>query len=171
MNPFILFWLFLKASLFSTGGTGNLPILYDDLITRGWAVERDFAEALAIGQITPGPTGLWVISLGYLMDGLRGALLASIAICIPPLTILGVLWLYRRYDEHPMMRGFMRGLSLAVVGIFIVVLQGILQENGVDAVSVSIVAVAFLLALVERIPVILIMALAAVAGVLLYGGL
>ena len=79
MNPWLLFWLLLKASLFSTSGTGNLPILHTDLLALGWATDHNFAEALAIGQISPGPTGLWVISLAFLVDGVRGSLLASTA--------------------------------------------------------------------------------------------
>ena len=66
INPFIYFLLFLKASLFSTGGFSNLPSLHQDLIANGWAKEVDFGESIAIGQISPGPNGLWVISLGYL---------------------------------------------------------------------------------------------------------
>ena len=68
-----LFWIMLRAALLSTTGTGNLPIVHQDLLSRGWATDRQFAESLAIGQISPGPTGLWVISLGYFVGGLRGA--------------------------------------------------------------------------------------------------
>lgn len=64
------FWTFLEASLFSTGGTGNLPSLHADLIANHAATNQQFAEALAIGQMSPGPTGLWVIGLGYLTRGL-----------------------------------------------------------------------------------------------------
>ncbi|MCD6289887.1 MAG: chromate transporter, partial [Anaerolineae bacterium] len=54
MNPLIYFLLFLKGSLFSTGGLGNLPILHGDFIARGWATESDFVQALAVGQLSPG---------------------------------------------------------------------------------------------------------------------
>src|SRR5256885_13062862 len=80
INPFIYFLLFLKASLFSTGGFSNLPSLHQDLIANGWAKEADFGQSIAIGQISPGPNGLWVISLGYLTYGYLGAFLALIAI-------------------------------------------------------------------------------------------
>ncbi len=46
MNPLLYFWLFLKASLFSTGGFGNLPSLHHDLLARGWATESQFAESM-----------------------------------------------------------------------------------------------------------------------------
>src|SRR2546422_2464064 len=77
INPFIYFLLFLKASLFSTGGFSNLPSLHQDLIANGWAKEVDFGQSIAIGQISPGPNGLWVISLGYLTYGYLGAFLRS----------------------------------------------------------------------------------------------
>ena len=79
MNTGEYFWAFLKASLFSTGGTGNLPSLHADLIPAHVATTQHFAEALAIGQLSPGPTGLWVVGLGYLTRGLAGAAMATAA--------------------------------------------------------------------------------------------
>ena len=61
IEPLVYFWLLLKASLFSTGGTGNLPSIHADLLARGWATDRHFAEALAIGQISPGPKQIGLI--------------------------------------------------------------------------------------------------------------
>lgn len=158
----------LKASLFSTGGTGNLPSLHHDLLVRGWATDRHFAEALAIGQISPGPTGLWVICLGYLTDGVRGALLATLAISLPPLLVLAVAALHRRVGDHPAMQGFVRGLGLAVSGIFLVVVMDLLQENGIDWRSALLVLASVALALSGRLPVPLLLGLAGLAGVWLY---
>lgn len=167
-NPIVYFLLLLKASLFSTGGTGNLPILYEDLIARGWAEDRQFAEALAVGQISPGPSGLWVVSLGYLTAGWLGAVFAVIAICLPPLLVLAVERLYRKVGEHPATQGFTQGLSLAVVGVFLVVMLRLLQDNGLDLGALAIVAGSIGLAITRRVPVIVTLALAAVAGILLY---
>ena len=117
INPFIYFLLFLKASLFSTGGFSNLPSLHQDLIANGWATESDFGQSIAIGQISPGPNGLWVISLGYLTYGLTGALLALIAITLPALLVLLVSAGYSRIEHQTWVQGAMRGVSLAVVGL------------------------------------------------------
>ena len=169
MNPFHFFWLVLKASLFSTSGFGNLPQLFADLTGGGWASAEQFAEALAVGQISPGPSGLWVISLGYLVDGPRGAALAALAISLPPVAILAVDRLYRRVGHHPAVQGFVRGLSLAVTGVFLVVLVGLLRANGVDAAALGIVAASAALGLARRVPVLITLALAAVVGVAVYG--
>lgn len=168
IDPFAYFWIILKASLFSTGGAGNLPSIHADLLARGWATDRHFAEALAIGQISPGPNGLWVVCLGYLTDGLRGALVATLAISLPPMLILAVAALHRRVGDHPAMRGFVRGLGLAASGIFLVVLIRLLQENGFDWRSVLIVLTTIALAMTQRVPVPLLLGLAGLAGALLY---
>ena len=167
IDPLQYLWLLLKASLFTTGGSGNMPILYDELIPRGWATDRQFAEALAIGQISPGPTGLWVISFGYLTDGVRGALLALIAITLPPLLVLALDAVYRRSGDHPAVAGFVRGLGLAVVGIFLTVLVRLLISTGIDAGSLLIVAASLALGLVPRVPIVLVLGGAALLGILM----
>ena len=164
MNAGALFFLMLKASLFSFSGTGNLPILRSDLLPLGWATDKQFVEALAVGQVSPGPMGLWVISLGYLMDGWIGATLALIAICIPPLLVVPLARLYRRVRDHAAVEGFMRGLSLAVVGIFAVILATIQMAAGIDLRALAIVAAAFGLALSRRVPLLAILAVAALVG-------
>ena len=164
----MLFRSLLKASLFSTGGFGNVPSLHSDLLARGWATDREFGEALAVGQISPGPNGLWVISLGYLTAGISGSVLALIAIVIPPLAILIVNRYYRKVQHHPGVEGFMRGLSLAVVGIFVVVMFRLLHGVGLEVKTVAITLVSLILATTGRVPVFVILGLAAASGLLLY---
>jgi chromate transporter len=167
MDPLHYFWEILKSSLLSTGG-GNIPILHDELIGRGWVTERQFAEALAIGQISPGPSGLWVICLGYLVDGVRGSLLSLAGIVLPPLLVLLVHRVYRRIGHLPATEGFVRGLALAVAGIFLVVLSDLMLGVGVNLASVGIMLCALGLGRIRRMPVIAIIGLAALAGVVLY---
>ena len=165
----VYFWLLLKASFFATGGTGNVPSLHADLLARGWATERQFAEALAVGQISPGPTGLWVVSLGYLTAGWLGALLATISILIPPLLVLVIDRLHGHIGAHPAVVGFTRGLSLAVVGIFLVVMADLLLANGPGWQQIAILLATIGLARARRVPVLVILMLAALAGIGLYG--
>jgi chromate transporter len=164
-HPLALFWIMFRAALLSTTGTGNLPIVHQDLLSRGWATDRQFAESLAIGQVSPGPTGLWVISLGYLVGGMRGAALTLVAIALPPLLVLVLVHgLYRRLGHHPATEGFVRGLGLAVIGIFVVVLSGIMSTVGWTLSSVIIAAGAIILGVTGRVPVVLVLILAAIAG-------
>ena len=162
----LFFWLFLKASLFSTGGFGSLPSLHADLLARRLATDPQFAEALTIGQLSPGPNGLWVISLGYLSAGLPGSLLALLAITLPPLLILVIERGYRRVQDHPAAAGFVSGLSLAVSGVFAVALSGILHSAGLSFRTGVIAAVAAALSLTRRVPLFGIIGLSGLVGVL-----
>jgi chromate transporter len=166
MNLWVYFGILLQGSLFSMSGLGNVPSVHADLTARGWATERQFAESLAVGQVSPGPNGLWVISLGYLTAGPRGAALALLAILLPPLLVLAVERLYRRVRHHPAVEGFVSGLALAAVGIFLLVLFGLLRQSGLDVRSLGILCASLGLGATRRVPAIAIIALAAFAGII-----
>jgi chromate transporter len=168
INPLIFFLLYLKASLFSTGGLSNLPSLHQDLIARDWAADTDFGHAVAIGQISPGPNGLWVVSLGYLTYGYLGAVLALIAVILPTLLVLVVAAGYTRIERLPWIPGAMRGVSHAVVGILLTVVWTILHQPGVDWRGALIAVGAFGLALTQKVRLPIILAAAGIAGYLLY---
>src|SRR6266849_3659036 len=168
INPLIYFLLFLKASLFSTGGFSNLPSLHQDLTGNGWAKESVFGQSIAIGQISPGPNGLWVISLGYLTYGYLGAFLALIAITIPALLVLVISAGYTRIEHKTWVQGAMYGVSLAVVGLLLTVVWTILRHPGIDWKGLLIAVGAFGLASSHKVHILIILGLAGLAGYLLY---
>jgi chromate transporter len=168
INPFLYFLLFLKASLFSSGGFSNLPSLHQDLPAAGWAHEEQFGQSLAIGQISPGPNGLWVISLGYLTYGVLGALLSLIAISLPPLFVLALSAGYHQIAHQAWVPGLMRGISLAVVGIQLSVSWSIMSRNGTDWRAWLIVLATCLVMLSKKVPLLLVLVLAGIVGFLLY---
>jgi chromate transporter len=168
IDPVNYFWIFLKAAALSTGGLGNLPSLSQDLLTRHWATEADFGAALAVGQVTPGPTGLWIASLGYLSYGWLGVLLAVAASLLPPLLVIPVAGVHARYGRLPAIRDFTRGLSVAVVAVFPIVMLRLVGAGGFDWRSLLILAAAFALAVTRRVPQAGLLALAAGGGILLF---
>jgi len=168
VNPLLYFWLFLKASLLSTGGMGNLPFLHKDLVALGWAEESDFITALAVGQVSPGPTGLWSISLGYLTFGWLGAGLALAALSLPPLLVLGVGAFYNRMEQQPVAQNFMLGLGLGVVGLTVAVAYSLAGSAVSDWRGAAIALGALGITMSKRVPVIVILGLAAATGILLF---
>ncbi len=82
--------------------------------------------------------------------------------------VLVVHSLYRRIGHHPATEGFVRGLMLSVVGIFLIVLGGIMASTGVGPRSIVIALAALLLGMTGRVPVIVVLLLAGLAGVVLY---
>jgi chromate transporter len=169
MNLWLFFWLFIKASLFSTGGAGNLPFLHADLPALGWAQEQDFLTAMAVGQVSPGPNGLWSVSLGYLTYGWTGAGLALLALCLPPILVLALVSFYNRMEHLSVARNFSRGLSLGVVGLAFFVAYSLSGAAVTDWVSGAIALGALGLGMARRVPIFLVLVLAAGMGVLIYG--
>jgi chromate transporter len=170
LNWLLFFWLFLKASLLSFGGLGNLPFLLKDMIALGWATDADFINAIAVGQLSPGPTGLWSISLGYLTFGWLGSLLALVAISIPPLFTLVMVSFYHRIEKYVFVKNFSRGMMLGVIGLMLGTTWRLAQTTITEWRDLIIVVAAFGLAVSKKVPVIVIFVLAGLAGFLFYGG-
>ncbi|HEY0556115.1 MAG TPA: chromate efflux transporter, partial [Thermoanaerobaculia bacterium] len=87
-----LFWVFLKigAVLFGSGYV-LLAFLRADLVDRlGWLTERQLLDAVAIGQVTPGPVFTTATFIGYLLGRGPGALVATVAIFLPGFLLVAV---------------------------------------------------------------------------------
>jgi chromate transport protein ChrA len=107
-----------------------------------------------------------VVSLGCLLDGVRGGVLAAVAVTIPPLLVLLTARLYRRVRHHPAIEGFMQGMGLAVVGIGAVILYRLLAgTGGLRSASLLIAAVSAGLMATRRVPVLVILLLAGLAAI------
>lgn len=118
MNLLELFLVFLKAVMLSSGGLQALPILLDDLTVQRQVLSySDFATAVAIGRIAPGPNGLFVISIGYYIAGLIGALIGAIALMLPPLLAIGLVRAHQRLADRPWVVGMTRGIAAASIAL------------------------------------------------------
>ena len=170
MNVLLYFWIFLKSSLLSFGGLSNLPYLHNDLMALQWAEESDFISAIAVGQLSPGPTGLWSISLGYLTLGWLGGVLSLLALSIPPFLTLLTTSFYQQIEKYTLVKNFSRGLMVAVIGLTLGTTWTIATATIIEWKDLIIVLVAFGLALSKKVPVIVILALAGLAGFLIYNG-
>jgi chromate transporter len=168
MDILTFFWIFLKASLFSIGGSGNLPFLHADLIPMDWAKESDFVNAMAVGQVSPGPSGLWSVSLGYLIFGWAGAGLALAAVSLPPLLAIVVVYFYDRVQKYMAVQYFSRGLALGVAGLGLAVTLGLARSTVNDWFGVLIMLLSAGMAMSKKVPVIVILVLAAAAGMIFY---
>jgi len=167
MEWLIFFWVILKSALFSTGGFGPLPSLNKDFIARGWAGEKQFTEALSIGQITPGPNGLWVVSLSYLVAGLPGALLASVALLLPPFFILIVRRCYLRLANHPATQGLLDGVVLVITGLNVIILARLFWSNNLNLGMLALAVISAVLAIWRRVSANLILFGAALLGLIM----
>ncbi|MGZ3481822.1 MAG: chromate transporter, partial [Myxococcaceae bacterium] len=100
------------------GGFAIIPHLRQMVHAHNWITDRQFADAVAIGKITPGPVLLLATFIGYLQHGWLGAIVATVAIFSAPFALVGLLgtWL-DRVRSRRWVRAALRGLTPAVVGL------------------------------------------------------
>lgn len=125
-----LFVVFLKDSALALGGLGSLPLLRQDLVATGLATDAQLVQALAIGRLSTGPNGLWVVSLGYQMAGGLGAVMALVASSLPPLVILPATAVARRWLLSVPFAGLIRGTALATAGLLCATGSSLIVPNG-----------------------------------------
>jgi chromate transporter len=90
MNPdsnavWTLAWTFGVMSLFAVGGANSaIPEMHRIAVdVQHWITDKQFADAFAISQMSPGPNVLIVTLIGYSVAGITGALVATLAMCAP----------------------------------------------------------------------------------------
>ena len=167
MDLLSLFLTCLKVSLITFGGSAPLPLLRDDLVERrGILQDEDFASALAIGLITPGPNGLFVIPVGYFVGGVAGALVAALALCVVAVSVLILLWLHRWIAHLPATRAALRGIQAATLGLILTLGFTIVVATVHTPLDLAIAVAAFVLLAFTRLDVMLIVAGAAALGLL-----
>jgi chromate transporter len=85
-NPILtLLWTFGLMSLFAVGGANSaIPEMHRVAVdVQHWITDKQFADAFAISQMSPGPNVLIVTLIGYSVAGVAGALVATLAMCAP----------------------------------------------------------------------------------------
>lgn len=107
---------FLKAGAFIFGsGLAIVPFLREGVVEQyHWLNADQFLDAVAMGLITPGPVIITAAFIGYLVGGLLGAVIATVAIFLP--IYLGVVipgrW-FIRHQDNPQIQGFVKGATAA----------------------------------------------------------
>jgi len=163
---------FLKAGAFIFGsGLAIVPFLREGVVVQhGWLTEREFLDAVAMGLITPGPVVITAAFIGYLVGGLTGAAIATVAIFIP--IYLGVVipgrW-FIRHQDNASVRAFVKGATAAAAGAIggatIVLTRGAVVDA--RTLGILLISLLFVWRFKNREPILVV--LAAGVGVMLKG--
>ena len=120
MNPFLLYVLLLKATLTSFSGLASLPMVRSDLVVqRKVLTDRELNAAVVAGRTSPGPNGLYLVSVGYYADGLPGATAGFLAVMTPAFLVLPLMrWAGARAGT-PRVKSAIRAVLLASAGLLL----------------------------------------------------
>jgi len=101
------------------GGFVMIPQIESEVVnSHHWLTHQEFADATALGQITPGPVLIMATFIGYRVAGTIGAVLATICVFLPAfLMTLAAGSSFRRFRANRQMQAFLRGVAPAVTGL------------------------------------------------------
>ncbi len=125
MTILLLFVEFFFIGLFSVGGgMATVPFLVSLSERRGWFSLQELTNIIAISEATPGPIGVNMSTyVGYIVAGVPGAILATVALTLPAfLIILLLAHLIGKLRGKPSFEAIFRGLRPAAVGLIAAVL-------------------------------------------------
>jgi chromate transporter len=100
-----------------------LAFLRADLVDRWhWLTEAQLLDAVAVGQVTPGPVFTTATFIGYVLGGTPGAILATVGIFLPAFVFVAISapWI-PRLRSSPVMSGFLDGVNAASLALMLVV--------------------------------------------------
>ena len=148
MNIAILYLILLKATLTSFSGLGSLPVIRQDLVVTHQALrDSQLNAAVAVGRVTPGPAGLYLVSVGYLVSGMPGAIAAWLALVTPALSVILMLQHLGRKAEHPRIKSMLQAIVLASAGLLLATAVPLANE-ALSGVLLSLIAIGSALILI-----------------------
>ena len=170
--PFSLLHLglmFLKiGSVLYGSGYVLLAFLRADFVVRlGWLTDAQILDAIAIGQVTPGPVFTAATFIGYLLGGIPGALVATLAIFLPSFLFVGLLNpLLPRLRRSPWLGALLDGVNAASLALMAAVAWQLGRASWIDPLTVLLGLASLILLLRFKVNSTWLIAGGALAGLL-----
>ena len=167
VNLLTLGVVFLKAGALLYGsGYVLLAFLRGDLVERlGWLTDAQLLDAVAIGQVTPGPLFTTATFIGYMLAGIPGAVVATTAIFLPAFVFVALIGpIAGRLRDRPLTAALLDGVNAAAIGLMAAVSVQLGASAIRDPLTVALAVGAVALLWWGRVSSVLIVALGAAVG-------
>jgi chromate transporter len=167
MNLLLLYALLLKATITSFSGLASLPMVRNDLVVeRKVLTDRDLNTAVVAGRTSPGPNGLYLVSVGYYADGLPGAAVGLLALMTPAFLIVPMMrWVGTR-AESPRVKSAIRAVVLASAGLLLSASLPLARDAITGPLTFGIMLVSFAALALTKIDSVWVVAGGAVIGLI-----
>jgi chromate transporter len=146
MNAFLLYLLLLKGTVTAFAGLASLPVIQDELVIQHHVLtDRQLNEAVVITRSTPGPVGLYIVSVGYFVGGVPGAIAGWLAMITPALLIIPLVHFVGRRMEHPRVKSILQTVVIASAGLLFAASIPLAKEALTDPVAIAIATISLAL--------------------------
>ena len=152
MNIVELYLVLLKGTITTFAGLASLPAIQDALVfQRHVLTDTQLNEAVVITRSTPGPVGLYVVSVGYFVAGAPGAVAGWLAMVTPALTIIPLMAFAGRMIEHPRFKAVLQNVVVASAGLLLAAAIPLAQSALTGPTTVVIAVVSLVLLIFTRL--------------------
>ena len=165
MNLFLLYLLLLKGTVTAFAGLASLAVVQDALVVQHHVLtDSQLNEAIVITRSTPGPVGLYIVSVGYFVAGWPGAVAGWLAMITPALLIIPLVHFVGRKLEHPRVKSVLQTVILASAGLLLAAAIPLAQNALTNPITVGIAVVTLVLLLTTKLDALWIILSAAVVS-------
>lgn len=142
-----IFLSFLKiGSVLFGSGYVLLAFLRSEFVGPGMLTEQQLVDAVAVGQVTPGPVFTTATFIGYLLEGVPGALAATVGIFLPAFVFVAITGPFiPRLRRSPVLSGLLDGVNVASLALMAAVTWQLGRATVVDPFAVAIAVVSLVL--------------------------
>ncbi|WP_228550634.1 chromate efflux transporter [Endozoicomonas sp. OPT23] len=171
---FSIFWRFLVLGCYSFGGpTAHIGYFRREFVEkRQWLSDEDYADTVALCQMLPGPASSQVgMAIGYQQQKLPGAIAAFLGFTLPSALLMILLaYGYSLYSDIPVLTSILHGIKIFAVAVVADALIGMGRNLCPDKarVTMALLAAAAMLLLSSVFSQLLVIAVGALAGFLLF---
>lgn len=144
-----IFWSFLKiGSVLFGSGYVLLAFLRSEFVGPGMLTGRQLLDAVAVGQVTPGPVFTTATFIGYLLGGLPGAVVATIGIFLPAFVFVALTGPFvSTLRSSPVLSSLLDGVNVASLALMAGVRLQLARETVLDPIAALVGVVALVLLL------------------------
>jgi chromate transporter len=143
--PLFLSFLKIGSVLFGSGYV-LLAFLRSEFVGPGMLTQRQLVDAVAVGQITPGPVFTTATFIGYLLEGVPGAIVATVGIFLPAFVFVILTGpIIPRLRSSPIMSSFLDGVNAVSLALMAGVTWYLGRTAVVDPFTAVLAVVAFVL--------------------------
>ena len=164
-----LFLIYLKIGTFTIGGGyAMIPLIQEEIVEKKqWMTNDEFMDMFAVIQSAPGPIAVnSAVFLGYKIDGIIGAMVATLGSVLPSFTIiLMIAVFFRNFREYPVVEKIFKGVRPAVVALIASAVYKLAKSSKLNIAGITIAIMSLLALTFFDLSPILLIIISAILGI------